>query len=503
MSLAKLPPPFHNIATMIHRTYRFAILLLAVFAAPLFAQTNRVIVHPTDTGEALVNPGMGWTMHFYSNLIENYGSQLAPSDTLDDWPGLSVVYLRVPWSFLEPEEGKFNWSLFDTPAQRWISKGKRIAIRVSSCESWLRDATPRWVQAAGAKGIEFEMGKGEKAGGPLWEPDYLDPIFLQKLEKFLTALAQRYDGNPNVAFVDIGSFGMWGEAHTVFSSKLSDEKTLEVAKRHIDLHVKLFKHTQLCISDDVAGPTKPGTSFPETDYARSKGVTLRDDSILVSSKTPWYHADMAQAFWPKLPVILEHEHFSGIKQRAKWNGDTLLDSIEAYHASYMSIHGWPREVLNEWSNSVTRINRRLGYRLQLREISWPNEVPLGESFTVDTKWANAGVAPFYDGGYWALTLKDDKGGIVSVNVADDFNLSQLKPGPADNVPVQSSSARFVISRALLDPLGNHQPPTQPGSYDVFISVGRSDGTPLIALPLADSDGQRRYKIGKLQLTARK
>ena len=122
---------------------------------------------PQDNGQALVNPGMGWTLHFYSNVIENYGSQLEPSDTLDDWPGLSTIYLRVPWSFLEPQEGQFNWSLFDTPAQRWVGKGKKIAIRVSCCESWWRYATPKWVQDAGAKGIDFEFGKGPRPGGPL------------------------------------------------------------------------------------------------------------------------------------------------------------------------------------------------------------------------------------------------------------------------------------------------------------------------------------------------
>ena len=29
---------------------------------------------PTDHGRALVNPDMGWTMHFYSNVPTNYGS---------------------------------------------------------------------------------------------------------------------------------------------------------------------------------------------------------------------------------------------------------------------------------------------------------------------------------------------------------------------------------------------------------------------------------------------
>ena len=96
-----------------------------------------ITVRPEDNGQALVNPDMGWTMHFYSNIPENYGSKLEPSDTLEDFPGLSTVYLRVPWAFLEPEEGKFNWALFDTPAQRWIAKGKRVALRVTCSENWM------------------------------------------------------------------------------------------------------------------------------------------------------------------------------------------------------------------------------------------------------------------------------------------------------------------------------------------------------------------------------
>ena len=466
-------------------------------------QTNRIVVQPKDTGEALVNPGMGWTMHFYSNLIENYGSKLEPSDTLDDWPGLSTIFLRVPWAFLEPKEGEFNWTLLDTPAQRFIAKGKQIAFTISCTESWWRDATPKWVQEAGAKGVEFEEGKGIRAGGPLWEPDYLDPIFLQKLENFLTAMARRYDGNPNVAFITVGSFGMWGEGHTVFSSKLSKEKTLEVVKRHVDLHTKIFKRTQLCISDDVAGATKPETNFPATDYALSKGVTLRDDSILVSQKRPWFHAEMAQAFWPTMPVILEHEHFSGIKGRGKWNGDTLLEAIEAYHASYMSIHGWPREELHEWRDAITRINHRLGYRIQLKEMSWPAEAKLGEPFAVETVWANAGVAPCYGGGFWSLTLKDEKGGIASAHVEESFDVRNLKvTGATNSVSVEKLTSRFTVAKQFADALGTHTPPVKPGVYDVFVSVGTRDGTPQIALPIAGDDGQRRYKVGQIKLLPR-
>jgi hypothetical protein len=464
---------------------------------------GRVVVRPVDTGAALVNPGMGWTLHFYSNMIENYGSKLEPSDTLDDWPGLATIYLRVPWSYLEPKEGEFNWALLDTPAQRWIARGKTIALRISCSESWIRYATPKWVQDAGAKGVEFDFGKGPRVGGRLWDPDYLDPVFLAKLDHFLAALARRYDGNPNVAFIDVGSFGMWGEGHTGFSSRLNDEQTLAVVKKHIDLHRKHFTRTLLCISDDVAGSSRPGRHFPTMDYALSKGVTMRDDSILVQPPPhSWYHAEMAQEFWPTLPVILEHEHYGGSKARKAWSGDLLVKSVEDYHASYMSIHWWPREELRENREPVAQINARMGYRIQLREASWPAEVPLGQSFEVETAWANAGVAPCYGGGFGAFTLKDEKGGIVSVNVDEAFDVRTLKVAAPGEAPVERVRSRFTVAFLHDDPAGRHAPSTRPATYDVFVSVGTRDGTPRLALPLTGDDGQRRYKLGQIRLLQR-
>jgi len=85
-----------------------ALLFFGGAATAPSADAGRVVVRPGDSGEAPVNPGMGWTLHYCSNLIENYGSKLEASDTLDDWPGLSVIYLRVPWLLLEPKEGEFN-----------------------------------------------------------------------------------------------------------------------------------------------------------------------------------------------------------------------------------------------------------------------------------------------------------------------------------------------------------------------------------------------------------
>lgn len=453
----------------------------------------------TDNGKALINPDMGWTMHFYSNIIDNYGSQLAPSDTLDDFPGLSTIYLRCPWSFLELEEGKFNWELVDTPAQRWIDKGKKIAFRITAYESWMRYAAPEWVRNEGAKGNDVTWGGGNNS---LWQPDFCDPVFLGKLENFISAMAARYDGSPHVAFVDIGSLGVWGEGHSTGNSVYCS--LLEGQKRHIDLHCRHFKNSLLCISDDYASNGDPEKKqFPITDYAFSQGVTLRDDSIMVQPPPKsWFNAGMAQLFWPKMPVILEHEHYGSSKRKNAWFKELFLKSVEDYHASYMSIHWWPRILLEENRDVIDQINRRMGYRIQLREISWPEMVKLGEPLIITSSWANAGVAPCYPGGNPCITLKDDKGGIVSVLVDQNMNVKNLKVGKPDEAPVEKIKSTFIIAPNFKDPVKVFYRSAKPGDYDLYFSIGTSDGTPLLELPYEGNDGHKRYKLGKIKVADR-
>lgn len=476
--------------------YRLKILLLLLLASSLFAaaQASVQTIEPEDTGEVLLNPGMGWTMHFYSNYARHYGSKMEPSDVLDDFPGVSTVYLRVPWAYLEPKEGEYNWALFDTPAQRFIAAGKKVALRVTTSENWMPFATPEWVKDAGAEGLWYDLGKGPHAEGESWDPDFSDPVYLKYLNRLLAAMGERYDGNPDIEFIDIGTYGMWGEGHTHMSSMPSREKKLHDVKLHIDLHLKYFPNTLLVISDDVVGSTKPGRTFPISEYARERGVTLRDDSILVSpAPNAWYHEEMISVFWPDRPIILEHQHYGSSVARGAWDPDLLVESVEAHHASYMSIHWWPHRFLQANREAIDAMNQRMGYRLQLRAMSWPASITRGKPFEVESVWANAGVAPVYQGGFMALTLKDAAGGIVAVLSDESLNMRDLEVGPKDAIPTTRHTSRLMA--------GYMAPTTRPGTYDLFVSVGRRDGTPVIALPLEGDDGERRYKIGRITIEA--
>ncbi len=226
----------------------------------------------SDNGAELTNPGMGWALHYYDNVPKNYGSRLAPSDLLPDWPGLSFIYLRIPWSYIEPEEGVFNWSVVDTPMQRFRPRGLQACFRFSCSESWMEYATPEWVRKAGAKGYRFRPGRGITPDGPFWEPDFDDPVFMAKLEAFLTAAAHRYDGHPDVAFIDIGSFGVWGEGHTWASTRKAYPNA--TIRRHIDLHTKLFSETRIVGMDDFLSRPTPQTPLTDGVNERAFDVQL-------------------------------------------------------------------------------------------------------------------------------------------------------------------------------------------------------------------------------------
>ncbi len=87
-----------------------------------------------------------------------------------------------------------------------------------------------------------------------------------------------------MAFIDVGSFGVWGEGHTHATTGLPYNAL--TVKRHLDLYKKYFRHTLLAANDDFSNQ---GRGLETLYYARELGMTLRDDSILVSCGSQAYH----------------------------------------------------------------------------------------------------------------------------------------------------------------------------------------------------------------------
>jgi hypothetical protein len=149
------------------------------------------------TAAAPQSPGFQGIFEFAGN---NASSDAADSD-------LAGVVLVYYWSQIEPQKGVFDWSVVDDDMAPWVAAGKKVILRISTSgyASWdppySGSATPQWVYGDGADSI---TDNGETI------PVYWDPAYLADYKGFVQALAQRFDGDPSVAFIEPG-IGMGGE----------------------------------------------------------------------------------------------------------------------------------------------------------------------------------------------------------------------------------------------------------------------------------------------------
>ena len=325
--------------------------------------------------------------------------------------------------------------------------------------------------------------------------------------------AARYDGDPSVAFVDIGSFGMYGEGHTGGTSKLSRAETERISRLHMELHRKWLPHTYLVISDDVAGSNSKAADLPLLQFTRSLGIGLRDDSLMCS-KFGWYHDHWGRLFAPTLPVVLETGHYTLCSTRGNWRKDRILESVEKHQASYFTFHGFPEDFRESHAEEIAAVNRRIGYRLVPEKVSFPDEVKLGAPVEIAAEWVNKGVAPCLPGGFVAWSLVDAAGNVCWSFTDEGFDVRTLAPTlEAGPQPVRRVSCGRFGCRApipswndqVLEDLRQRGRVTEtsfdmlsPGEYALCVSVGTRQGTPKIALPLAGGNA-RRYPIGKVVL----
>ena len=395
-----------------------ALVVVALGFAPQTARAREIDLRPDwDTRTPLANPHKGWYHHFPDNHLNKY--QIARDAELLEFPGMDHLYIRLAWAYLEPAEGQFNWKVIDELIDKWTRHGLGIAFRISCKETSVdrpeqQFATPRWVKEAGAAGGFYRSGKPAGPDAP-WEPVFDDSIFLEKLEHFLVAFASRYDGQPWLRYVDIGSLGDWGEGHTWAGSR--KEYGFPQRKRHVDLYLKYFKKSQLVISDDfVFGTGAPEERRRMHQYVLSRGISYRDDSILVDGyfaghsatatvRSPEFFADV----WQHFPTVLELEHYSAVKRSGNWeprpgsslarygNGrtgrDMLRQALDLLHASYVGYHGDAADWLKDNPELTIELLNRCGYWYFLRQASVPETLRIGATNSLTLEWENHGVAP--------------------------------------------------------------------------------------------------------------
>jgi hypothetical protein len=361
-----------------------------------------------DTLRVLLNPDKGWYHHYMDNSVRRYG--LESEAELDTFPGMHHLFLRFAWAYLEPEEGQFRWETIDTVVARYTPKGYKISLDITCKETSGRRmpyATPRWVEKAGSNGRMVES-----FGSVNWEPDYNDPVFLEKLNNLHKAMAARYDGAEWLQDVTTGSIGEWGEGHS------ANNVRAEVVIKHLDILLNNYPKTQIVIGDDYlrAGKTPEETKLLR-EYVKKKGVSYRDDSVfwedLVHFVGSIQNYDFFEDVWRDSPTTLEMCHYSYCKDRY-WsvpNGyekglDMAKDAIRVAHATFISPHGNLGVWQKDNPQAAWELINMLGYRFFPERAEFKLN---GDKLNMTVTWNNKGVAPAYKPYFLKISLIDENG----------------------------------------------------------------------------------------------
>lgn len=242
------------------------------------------------------------------------------------------------WNKLNPAKGVYDWTELEKLLNALAEHNMTYALRVLPyTPSFIKsdfppqeeyDWTPPFVYEMGAKKIQIDLrGTEYHAYAPVWD----DSIYIWAAKDFAKALAEKYDGDPRIEYIDVRTFGEWGEWHTshILGSVMPADSVL---KDMLDYYASVFKKTQLVL---------PSNGFGDVyTHALNLGITKRDDGFIGIPGRP---DTLLRAYNANLPTIAEN--IAGYRTMLanddlipggtqKWTAERWVDAITTAHLTY-------------------------------------------------------------------------------------------------------------------------------------------------------------------------
>jgi len=432
-------------------------------------------VVPRIDEAVLVNPGKGWLL--YGERHDFDAKTLALGST---------AYIRLSWELLEPEEGRFRWELLDGYIAEWAKAGKQSAFAVMCANSHGPEyTTPKWVFDAGAKfrrvTIETENPFYGRNGVKV-VPEFEDPVFLAKLKAFVSAMGKRYDGDERVAFVDMRSYGNWGEGHLhPFGGTPISKHGL---RRHVRHYLDAFRRTPVIM------PSGNKDYEDVYDQAVASGLGMRHDGVCGRSD-----GSETMRCLGKAPAVFEfHGPYEALQRNGWWDGRTqwghgyrLVDCVERGVPSYISLSQWGGEAARSFVAAETplveKLANRMGYHVVITKAELPRSFRAGATLSLVVTWENRGVAYVHVPCRVAVAILDADSGVVARAWADGAAPSRWAPGQ----PVRE---RLTASFAAV---------TGKGPLRLAIGLCKAEGppTPVIGLGIEGGTPERWYPLAEI------
>ena len=307
-------------------------------------------VHVADTAKItyalkrfdgpLSNPHKGFTVPTGGAWTFVPEFEYGPYGSLNNraWDLVSYGSGYQQWNKLNPAKGVYDWTELEKLLNALAEHNMGYALRVLPyTPSFIKsdfppeeeyDWTPPFVYEMGAKKIQIDLrGTEYHAYAPVWD----DSVYIWAAKEFAKALAEKYDGDPRIEYIDIRTFGEWGEWHTshILGSVMPADSVL---KDMLDYYASVFKKTQLVL---------PSNGFGDVyTHALSLGITKRDDGFIGIPGRP---DTLLRAYNANLPTIAEN--IAGYRTMLanddlipggtqKWTAERWVDAITTAHLTY-------------------------------------------------------------------------------------------------------------------------------------------------------------------------
>lgn len=345
-------------------------------------KNNMMQIEPRNIEGVFINPGKGLV------LRSSYQEQ---ADEI-----VAVQYSRFKWSDLEPEKGEFNWDWVEDRLDYCKKNGKKFAFGVvNASTAYLGEyVTPKWVFDEGAEYYTYNKD-GINQIVPVWT----DEIFLRELNLFIEELAKRYDGNELIEFIDIRSYGNYGEQHlyTIGGDSITSEQLEEL---YIKPYVDNFKKTRL------VNPWGENSYNNVYKSCIDSGIAIRRDGIMKYSNGK----EIFEYAYGKVPTIFEfYTSYDNLKKQGLWSEDDFLKYIEEWKPSYVEC--WPK-MYEDNPEFVKYIANKIGYYFKLNGAKYNSQNEVGKRFDIKMDFINDGVAPLYENCVVYIGLLDENYNLI-------------------------------------------------------------------------------------------
>lgn len=349
----------------------------------------QTIFYTTPSEKPLRNPGLGLLGYTW----EEGGPSIAVREghqTLEDHveklaslPFVDVLYIRCDWRNVQKQPGRLDldpvWDLTLAAARR---HGLRVAFRVQSSNSVFQPgqlALPEFLRSRVPLVSIGPMGKfgdadGSLAGGAKgnWiEPRYDHPEYQRALAELNRLLAERFDGDPLIEFVDVMHVGFWGEGH--FCGYPSPFPVFETAQRTLNqmVHMQLetWKKTPLAMNTQ---PDISNTGNREAlEIAVRGGAWVRSDSIIVeepiqieelANRPPWLAAVLEDGYFRSYDVSKLRVDAAGVNELENYMLHVL--DLKANYWSLWTEAAHLASYNQRYPRGFERLRAAMGYRLR-------------------------------------------------------------------------------------------------------------------------------------------